>query len=64
MESRKIYLALDLKNDPEPIKMAFSGGMMEMNKDKSPAGMKGSMASMPKIVMDTDISPSNIDFSS
>ena len=38
--------------------------MMEMKKDKSPAGMKGSMASMPKIVMDTDISPSNIDFSS
>jgi flavodoxin len=54
----------DLKNDPEPIKNAFSGGMMKMKKDKSPAGMKGNMASMPKIVMDTDISPSNIDFSS
>ena len=54
----------DLKNDPGPIKRAFSGGMMEMKKDKSPAGMKGNMASMPKIVMDTDISPSNIDFSS
>ena len=47
----------DLKNDPEPIKRAFSGGMMEMKKDKSLSGMKGSMASMPKIVMDTDISP-------
>ena len=53
----------DLKNDPEPIKRAFSGGMMEMRKDKSPAGMKGNMASMPKIVMDTEISPLIIDFS-
>jgi flavodoxin len=54
----------DLKNDPDSIKKAVSGGMMKMKKGGAPAGMKGKMPPMSKLVMDTDISPSNIDFSS
>ena len=53
----------DLKNDPDSIGKAVSGGMMKMKKGGASAGMKGEMPPMSKLVMDTEISPSNIDFS-
>ena len=54
----------DLKNDPETIQKAVSGGMRKREKGKTSGGKKDKMPGMPKLVMDMDISPSSIDFSS
>lgn len=53
----------DLKNDAEAIKKVFPGGMMTMKKDKAPVEMKEDKPAMPKLIMDTEISPLNINFS-
>jgi len=53
----------DLKNDSETIQKAVLGEMKKLKKGEGSEGMKGNVPPVPKLVMDTDISPSKIDFS-
>ncbi len=53
----------DLKNNADVIKKAVSGGMKKKEKGKNSEEKKRNVPPVPKLVMNTDISPQYIDFS-